>query len=350
MAILMVRRSSVNKGIPPKSVADPTFVMDSAISFQPFMVLRAALQFDIFTHISKGKKSAQTIAKAVKANLRAVGYLLDGLAVLGYLVKSGKTYELSATAREHLVKGKPDYMGGFLLHGEEILEKWLQLPEAIKKGRLPKTLNDKAGAVVFFSSLVKNLYTVNTPFAEILAKKLGIGTKIRAPRILDVATGSAVWSLPMAKLDKMAIVTANDYGEVLKVTREYINKNGCYKQYDYLPGDLRRVDFGKNIYDIAILGHICHSEGVLWSERLISKVGRSLKSGGRIVILEFVPNETRTAPPFPILFAINMLVNTDEGGTYTISEYSRWLKKAGFGRIYTLDIKSYSPAIVGIKK
>ena len=44
-----------------------------------------------------------------------------------------------------------------------------------------------------------------------------------------------------------------------------------------------------------------------------------------------IPNEERERTSLSVLiFALNMLVHTDAGGTYTFSELEEWLKEAGF--------------------
>ena len=67
-------------------------------------------------------------------------------------------------------------------------------------------------------------------------------------------------------------------------------------------------------------------------------------------MIDMVPNDERTGPPFPVIFALNMLVHTAEGDTYTLAEYRAWLQEAGFAKVETADIGSHSPLIVASKK
>lgn len=53
--------------------------------------------------------------------------------------------------------------------------------------------------------------------------------------------------------------------------------------------------------------------------------------------------------PFPLRFALNMLVHTEQGDAYTLAEYRDWPGKAGFGAVETLDIRSHSPLVVARK-
>jgi hypothetical protein len=68
-----------------------------------------------------------------------------------------------------------------------------------------------------------------------------------------------------------------------------------------------------------------------------------------VAIIDMVPNDERTGPPFPLLFALNTLVHSTEGDTFTLAEYMEWLKEAGFNTVETVEIGGSSPAIVAGK-
>ena len=65
---------------------------------------------------------------------------------------------------------------------------------------------------------------------------------------------------------------------------------------------------------------------------LFRNVHDALVPGGRIVIRDHVMSPDRTAPRAGALFAVNMLVGTEEGGTFTFEEIASWLAEAGFVR------------------
>jgi hypothetical protein len=50
-----------------------------------------------------------------------------------------------------------------------------------------------------------------------------------------------------------------------------------------------------------------------------------------------------------LFFAVNMLVNTEEGGTYSYEDISVWLKEAGFINARTVDAPGPSPLILAKK-
>ncbi len=100
---------------------------------------------------------------------------------------------------------------------------------------------------------------------------------------------------------------------------------------------------------MATLGHILHSEGAARSRALLHKTFQALAPGGTIVIAEFLVNDDRTGPVNGLFFAVNMLVNTDQGDTYSFNEISAWLREAGFVNPRTLDAPGPSPLILATR-
>jgi ubiquinone/menaquinone biosynthesis C-methylase UbiE len=120
-------------------------------------------------------------------------------------------------------------------------------------------------------------------------------------------------------------------------------------RYTFWPGDFRDIDFGESSFDIVILGHICHGEGVERTQDLIDRAFRALRAGGQILIAEFVPDDDRRGPLMPLLFALHMLVLTDGGDAFTRAEYTKWLVDAGFVDVRTVAAPAPSPLILATK-
>jgi hypothetical protein len=108
------------------------------------------------------------------------------------------------------------------------------------------------------------------------------------------------------------------------------------------------ADFGKD-YEIATLGHILHSEGEERSRQLLKKTFDALKSGGTIAIGEWLVNDERTEPLPSLMFAVNMLVNTEKGDTFSFNEIKSWLEEAGFKKVRKLAAPGPSPLILATK-
>ncbi|HEY3236878.1 MAG TPA: class I SAM-dependent methyltransferase, partial [Polyangiaceae bacterium] len=246
----------------------------------------------------------------------------------------------------YLVRESPDYMGALMEH-DDFWEAWGHLPEAIRSGQPLHRVETQDAAEQFFPILVRMLHALQRDRARQAAQALGAGKK--GLRVVDVACGSGVWGIAIAEANPEARITAQDFPAMLPVTQEYLKRHGVEERYDFLPGDLKQVDFGNDRYDLALLGNIVHSEGERSSRELLQRLYRALRSGGRVVIIDMIPNDDRTGPPFPVFFALNMLLNTEQGDTFTLAEYTRWLNEAGFARVETADIGAHSPLIIGTK-
>jgi hypothetical protein len=135
---------------------------------------------------------------------------------------------------------------------------------------------------------------------------------------------------------------------MIPTTKRITQKFGVADRFKFIEGDLLEADFGKD-YDVAMLGHILHSEGEKRSGQLLKKTSGALKSGGTIAIGEWIVNDERTEPLPSLMFAVQMLVNTEQGDTFSFNEIKTWLQEAGFKNARTLEAPGPSPLILATK-
>jgi hypothetical protein len=135
---------------------------------------------------------------------------------------------------------------------------------------------------------------------------------------------------------------------MIPTTKRITRKFGVANRFKFIEGDLLEADFG-NGYDIATLGHILHSEGEERSRRLLKKTVAALRSGSTIAIAEWLVNDDRTKPLPSLMFAVQMLVNTEKGDTFSFNEIKAWLEEAGFKKVRKLQAPGPSPLILATK-
>lgn len=322
-------------------------LMEMHLGFAPSRTLMSALDLNVFSKIYEGHRTAAEIARAAGASERGMAMLLDALTSLRMLDKSDAQYSLPTFVARFLVRESPDYLGDFINY-DVVWQAWGGLTESVRTGKPFRTVEHQREAEEFFPKLVRGLHIVNRQPAQNLAR-LFVGNIGTNARVLDVASGSGVWGIAFAEADRQIRVTAQDFPGMIPVTRSYVERHGVAEQYDYLAGDLRSIDFGRDRFDLAILGNIVHSEGVESSLGLFHRLHGALRPNGQIAVVDMVPNNERTGPVFPLIFALNMLVNTEQGGTYTFEEYRDWLTRSGFRNVETRDVELHSPVIVARK-
>jgi hypothetical protein len=64
----------------------------------------------------------------------------------------------------------------------------------------------------------------------------------------------------------------------------------------------------------------------------MKRVHAALKPGGQAITVEFVPNDDRVSPMMPAMFSLVMLATTDSGDAYTLAEYEKMFRNAGFAK------------------
>jgi 3-hydroxy-5-methyl-1-naphthoate 3-O-methyltransferase len=163
--------------------------------------------------------------------------------------------------------------------------------------------------------------------------------------VLDLAAGSGVWSIAMAKESAHVQVTAIDWPGIVPITKRVTQREGVAPQYRFVEGDLLSVEFGGG-RSIATLGHILHSEGEERSRRLLKKTFDALAPGGTIAIAEILVDSDRRGPLAALLFAVNMLVNSEAGDTFSLDEITTWLRAANFEHVRTIDAPGLAPKLI----
>lgn len=330
----------------------PQPVLEAAWSFAVTRVLTSAIELEIFTSIARGQTTLEDLATTTLCSARGLAMLLNALTALKYLeVRSGR-YGLSPVSAAYLTKNSPHYIGEYVLRNTaESWSTWAELSEVIRHGTpARRSVHGDLADVEFFSQLVESLHRLSADAAAAAARALGNEHLGRVRKVLDVAAGSAVWSLALAQHDPQTVVTVVDLPEVVdRVTRRFIDREGVSDRFTFWPGNLREMDFGESLFDVVILGHICHGEGPKGTQELILRANRALRPGGQILIADFVPDNDRQGPLMPLLFALHMLVLTDSGDTFTLAEYQTWLSNVGFADVRTVTAPAPSPLILATK-
>ena len=328
----------------------PERIMQLAWGYVPPLILEAAIKHRVFDVLDNGAKTIAEVAQETGTSIRGLTGVMNALVGLDFLAKdSDGRFSLTAESSAFLVSTKPSFHGGMIRHGsEQLIPKWLNLNEVVKTGRPSKGVNEQESGSEFFEKFVNDIFPLSYPAAQALARYLDCDAVGHRVRVLDLAAGSGVWGIAQAQCSDAVQVTAVDWPGVLPVTRKTVEKFGLTNRFSFIEGDLLEADFGSG-YDVAILGHILHSEGRERSKALLKKTFAALGPGATIAIAEFLVNADRTAPVNGLFFAVNMLVNTETGDTYSFEEIAEWLTDTGFVDARTLQAPGPSPLILATR-
>jgi 3-hydroxy-5-methyl-1-naphthoate 3-O-methyltransferase len=335
---------------PVTAAVTPERIIQLAWGYVPPLVLEAAIHHRIFDLLDGGAKTVSEIQKETGASERGLSAVMHALVGLNFLEKDKQGhFSLTPESSTFLVSTKSSFQGGLLRHGsEQLIPKWLHLNKIVMTGEPETAVNKEAPGGDFFQQFVNDIFPLSYPAAQVLSRHFNANGVAPAVRVLDLAAGSGVWGIAMAQGSEKVSVTAVDWPEVIPVTRKTVSRFNLAGRFSFVEGDLLQVDFGSG-HNLATLGHILHSEGRDRSQVLIKKAFQALAPGGTIAIAEFLVNADRTGPLNALFFAVNMLVNTDTGDTYSFEEISSWLEAAGFTDARKLDAPGPSPLILATK-
>jgi 2-polyprenyl-3-methyl-5-hydroxy-6-metoxy-1,4-benzoquinol methylase len=328
----------------------PDLFFETLNAYQRTAALRAAIELDIFTAIGDGARTTSAIAKECKAAERGTRMLCDYLTVIGLVSKTGDGYQLPPDSTVFLSKKSPAYLGGLIefLGSPEIVRNFDSLANTIRNGTITENENNTvADENPVWQKFARAMAPMMMPSAQAMADILGAASA--GPiRILDIAAGHGIFGIAMAQCNAQAEVAAVDWASVLKVASENAAKMGVGARHKTLPGDAFKVDFETG-YDVALITNFLHHFDTPTCTALLKKVAGSLKAGGRVAVLEFVPNDDRVSPPMAASFVMQMLAGTPRGDAYTFAELRGMLVAAGFTGVAAHPLPGPETLIVGTK-
>lgn len=289
-------------------------------SFASSRIILTANNYRMFDHLEGKGKSDLELSKAVETDHRATGLLLNSLVAIGLLQKQKNKYINTPIASRYLVGGMPDYQGDILRHYNTLWNSWSGLDSVLKTGLPNRTKRNHESFILGMHNLA--LLKVKNVINNINLT----GVK----RLLDLGGGPGTYSMAFAGRKIEAVIM--DFPETLNIARRLVDQAGLSSKVKFLTGDFTTDDIGKN-YDMIFISQIFHAYDESTCLSMFKKSYGALNASGKVVVQEFYLDETRTQPLQGALFAINMLVNTSGGRTYTAKEMCSWMKKTGFIKI-----------------
>jgi hypothetical protein len=325
----------------------PAPIFDMLFAYQQTAALKTAIDLDVFRAVSEGPKDAASIARHCSASERGIRILCDFLSIHGILVKENGRYRHSPTSAAFLDPRSPSSLASIaqFLGNKSMREPFDRLEEVVRTGR---TVMEGEGSVEpenpvwvqFAESMAPMMAPVAGPLcAAVLDGHTG------PMRVLDIAAGHGLFGIEIAKQNPQARITGLDWAPVLRVALDNARKAGVNDRYEMLPGSAFEVNFG-GPYDAVLLTNFLHHFDVPTCVGLLKKVRGSMRAGGRVAALEFVPNEDRISPPMPAAFSITMLTTTPAGDAYTLRELTAMYHDAGFGGVTSSPIPMSPQTIV----
>ena len=296
------------------------------------MLLTAIVHLDLFTWLADHPSTLDEICRAFETTLRPTDVMLTLLAAMGLVDERQHVYHLSATAREHLVKSSPWFLGPYYesLKNRPIA---LDLLNVLKTGKPANWSSKKDGqdwhkameSEEFAAQFTAAMDCRGVYLAQAVAKSLDVS---RRRRVLDIAGGSGIYACSLVTHHPHLSATVFEKPPVDAISARAIARRGCSDRVNVVAGDML-VDRLPPDADAHLWSNVLHD----WDEpvvrQLIAKSFDALPPGGLVVIHDAFLNAARNGPRHVAEYSV-LLMHSSEGRCYSTGEMEQYLTDAGF--------------------
>jgi predicted O-methyltransferase YrrM len=315
-------------------------------SYQGAAVLAAAADLDLFSALAPAPLVAAELARSLQCDLRGLTILLDALVALRLLEKSGSHYALPVGLNAFLTPDGAQSILAMAQHQGHCLHNWAQLGRVVKTGRPAYRIPGVRGEAGDQEAFIGAMHNISAPNADQVIRAV---QPLHFRHLLDIGGASGTWTIAFLRACPSARATIFDLPHVLPMARRRLAAVGFDRRVKLVAGDFA-IDALPPGADLAWVSAIVHQNSRAQNRALFTAVFQALTPGGRIAIRDILMEEDRTRPVAGALFAVNMLVATEGGGTFTLAELREDLMAAGFAEVALARQDEAMNAIVVARK
>lgn len=302
-------------------------ILDLSGAFLKPRIVITAAQLNLFAELDGRTRTVEDLCTANGWNPRGLRILLDALAAMGLVEKDREGgYTLPAPLSDVLVPGRENSVLPMVLHRGAMWKTWSNLTEIVSTGLNPNPMGAKSRSDDEMEAFIGAMHVVGRAAADTIAASLDLSP---FRKLLDVGGGSGTYVMAFLKAAPHLTATVFDLPRVIEFARRRLTDAGFIDRVSLAAGDYNADPLPRG-HDLVLLSAIIHINSREANQALFRKVYDSLQPGGAILIRDHLMDVTRTRPVEGAIFAVNMLVATRGGGTYTIEETTADLEDAGF--------------------
>lgn len=311
---------------------DSINIADSIKGFMEIYLINTGVRFDFFSMLDNKDLSVNELAKKVNIDEKYVKMWCNTAFAFKVLDKNGDKYILKSELHDALAdKGSTKYIGDFVRILASYLGKDMENQYEFIKSNKSFSFQDHTKE---FIELIVNrgkqrgtLFIEKViPLIEGLNRNLNDGVKV-----MDVGCGGGSFIKSLAE----KYVNSKFIGVELDEQSIKLAKQTKKDNMDFFHGSAHEIDFSEE-FDVVTMNLVLHEVNPKYREEISNKVFKSLKKGGKLIILEF-PYPEKDNEFFDPNFAMGIYDQFFEiiWGTehITWSEQKELLSKSGFKNI-----------------
>jgi len=324
-------------------------LLETSGSYWKSCTLHTGVKLDIFTIIGAGNKSPEDIAKKIHGGLRGVSALMNALAAMSLLKKADGRFYNTEFSKQFLSKDSPDYTGFIIMHHHHLMGSWVKMSASVLSGKPNRASAADTDNESERENFLMGMYNIAAETAPMYSEIVDLGD---CAHLLDLGGGPGTYAIYFCLNNPGLKATVFDLPATRKFAEKTISSFDLSERIRFKGGSY--MDENTELeqeYDAVWLSQILHGEGPEEAESIVGKAVEALKPGGKILIHEFILENTMDSPLFPALFALNMLIGTERGRSYSEAQLREMLERCNILDIRRLDVSSHNDAgiMTGVK-
>ncbi len=311
-------------------------------SYKLTYLIISANEIGIWDCLSDQSKDLLQIAKDLTLEASRLEPILNALTSYKIISKNKKGYYLDEYDKV-LNKNSEYNQLGYINFAQTIMAKYQNLAEAVKDKEFAtkqfKELTEKEA-----ESFMRGMEANAIPQAEFIANTYDFENH----KILDVGAGAGTYLITVAKKYKTVTGKMIDLPQMVKLQNKKIEKEKLEAQIISEECNYNER-FPREKQDDVFLFAVVHQESKENLNKLLKNIYSVLNPEGRLFLTSFFLNEDKISPEFSVQFAVEMLMNSNNGRVYTHSEIQDLMVQNKFKEIKRID-DIPSPATLYIAK
>jgi predicted O-methyltransferase YrrM len=319
--------------------------------YGPDMLITALVHLDLFSWLAEHPASRPEICRVFDLKDRPTDVMLTLFASMGFVEERNGVFHLTETAREHLVKGSPWFLGPYYAFVKDrpvcldLLEV-LRTDKPANWGSLKKEKDWHTAMETedFATSFTEAMDCRGLYLSQAMAKTLDLSGR---RHVLDVAGGSGVYACSLVAHFPHLRGTVLEKPPVDRIAAAAIAKRGYSEQVSVIASDML-TDPLPSMADVHLFSNVLHD----WDEPvvrdLLKKSFVALPPGGLVLVHDAYLNPDKTGPLHVAEDSV-LLMHSSQGRCYSTAEMERYLTDAGF-REFTFSASAVARSVMTGRK
>ncbi len=305
---------------------DSVRLQNIAQAYGQSAAMMAAVELGIFTAVSGGADTIESIAQAVDIHPVNAERLVTMLTAMDLLRRADGRYSNAEDAERFLVEGTPRYAGPWMLFTKPGWNEWGRLAEHLRAKDLSLLGPIEDFTVESARAYHEATYSIGMGAGRRFSRQVDLtGRK----KIMDLGGGSGAYCITAANAYPEIRAVVLDLAPVVEVAAEFIAENGVADRVTAEACDFTRDPFPDDA-DVAIMASNLPMYGPETIQKVVRKTFDALLPGGEFHLIGETLADARDGPIGPAYWGLGQAIVETHGVAHSEADCVGYFQNAGF--------------------